>query len=95
MHAALWATTWGLGVALGVALGGWLTVVGGVGMPGVASLDITEDLIILPLLAGGVVFVVHFLGQAVVSVLRRRRTAYEEYREDEQRERTVDDGVDG
>jgi len=70
--AVLWAATWGVGVAIGVALGGWLTVIGGAGTPGVGALDITQDVIVLPGLAGIAVMAVHFLGQAVVGLWRLR-----------------------
>ncbi len=63
-RAMAWAATWGIGVALGVALGGWLTVVGGAGAPGVAELDLIEDVLVLPATAGLVVFALHLLGQA-------------------------------
>lgn len=74
LRAAFWAGTWGVGVALGVALGGWLTVVGGTGTPGVESLDLAEDVIALPLAVGGAVFAVHFVGQIVVALIRRGRS---------------------
>lgn len=70
--AAFWSATWAVGVTLGVALGGWLTLVGGSGAPGAASLDVTHDVIALPLIAGAVVFAVLFIGRLLVSFLRRR-----------------------
>lgn len=73
--AILWAATWGVGVAIGVALGGWLTVVGGVGTPGPSSLSLAEDVLVLPGLAGGVVFLVHLSGQILVALVRSRRAA--------------------
>lgn len=72
-RAVLWAATWGIGVALGVALGGWLTVVGGVGTPGTASLNLVEDVFALPGLAGGVVFLAHLGGAVIVAAVRSRR----------------------
>lgn len=70
-----WAATWGLGAAIGVALGGWLTVVGGgASAPGVESLDIVQDVIVLPLIAGGAVFAIHLVGQLVVVLVRRARS---------------------
>jgi len=70
-----WAATWGLGAAIGVALGGWLTVVGGgAGAPEVASLDLVEDVIVLPLAVGGVVFAIHLVGQLIVAGVRRARS---------------------
>lgn len=75
LRAAFWAATWGLGVAIGVALGGWLTVVGGAGTPGVESLDLAEDVFALPLAVGGGVFLLHLAGQAAVGLIRRVRTS--------------------
>ncbi|PKQ29547.1 MAG: hypothetical protein CVT60_04820 [Actinobacteria bacterium HGW-Actinobacteria-10] len=66
-----WALTWGLGVAVGVAAGGWLTVVGGTGAPGAGSLDIVQDVFVLPSAAGGAVFALHLAGQAVIALIRR------------------------
>lgn len=66
-----WALTWGLGVALGVAVGGWLTVVGGTGAPGAGSLDIMQDVVVLPLAAGGAVVALHLAGQAFIVLVRR------------------------
>jgi len=71
--AVFWAATWGVGVAIGVALGGWLTVVGGAGTPGVESLDIIEDVLLLPGIVGFVVFCVHLVGQGLVGIIRRDR----------------------
>ena len=76
-RALFWAATWGVGVAVGVALGGWLTVTGGAGAPGAGSLDVTEDLVVLPLLVGGVVFGVHLAGQFLVSRIRAIRASRE------------------
>jgi len=83
LRAALWAATWGLGVSLGVALGGWLTVIGGAGTPGVESLDLAQDVFVLPLVVGGCVFVVHFTGQVVAAIVRGRRAARDSNTEDE------------
>jgi len=71
-EALFWALTWGIGVGGGVALGGWLTVVGGSGAPGVGGLDVGGDLIVLPLSVAALVMLVHLLGQYVASVLRGR-----------------------
>lgn len=71
-RAAFWSATWAVGVALGVALGGWLTLVGGSGAPGTASLDVTHDVIVLPLIVGGAAFVVIFVGRLVVALVRQR-----------------------
>lgn len=54
-----WSVTWALGVAAGVAIGGWLTLVGGAGAPGVVGLDPVSDLVVLP----GAVFVAVLLLQ--------------------------------
>ncbi len=70
-RAAFWSATWALGVAIGVALGGWLTVVGGSGVPGSGSLDITHDLIVLPLISGAAVFAGLFIVRLLVALLRR------------------------
>jgi len=70
--AVFWAATWGIGVACGVALGAWLTVVSGAGAPGVQSLDIAEDLLLLPVLAGVAVFLLHLAGSGVVAWVRGR-----------------------
>ncbi len=73
LRVVFWAATWGVGVAIGVALGGWLTVVGGAGAPGTESLELAEDVLLLPGLAGSVTFLVHLAGQAVVAALRAER----------------------
>ena len=70
-----WALTWGAGVAIGVAAGGWLTVVGGAGAPGTESLDLTDDLIVLPLIVGSVVTTVHLVGGLLLSGLRGLRAS--------------------
>lgn len=70
--AVFWAATWGMGVAIGVVLGAWLTVVSGAGAPGVQSLDIAEDILLLPVLAGSVVFLLHLAGSGVVALVRAR-----------------------
>ncbi len=71
-EALFWATSWGLGAAIGVALGGWLTLVGGSGAPGVSGLDPAVDLGLLPLGAFCVVATVHLFGQLVAAVVRGR-----------------------
>jgi hypothetical protein len=74
LRGLFWAATWGVGAGIGVALGGWLTAVGGAGAPGVESLNLFEDVVLLPLLAGGAVFFVHLAGQLIVHVIRRTRS---------------------
>lgn len=73
--AVFWAVSWGLGAAIGVALGGWLTLVGGSGAPGVAGLDPLVDLALLPLGAFGVVALIHLTGQIAAAVVRGRGVA--------------------
>ncbi len=75
LRGVFWAATWGLGAAIGVALGGWLTVVGGgAGAPGTESLDLVQDVIVLPLIVGGAVFLAHVLGQLILAGVRRARS---------------------
>ena len=68
-RAAVWSLSWALGVALGVALGAYLTVIGSAAAPGAQSLGSTE-LLLLPLAAGAVVFVVSFVGRVGVAFIR-------------------------
>lgn len=70
--ALFWAASWGLGAAIGVALGGWLTLVGGSGAPGVSGLDPVADLGLLPLCGFCIVTTVHLLGQLIAAVMRGR-----------------------
>ncbi len=89
-----WASTWAVGAAIGVAAGGWLTVVGGAGTPGVESLDLTEDLLVLPVLAGLAVFAVHLLGQALLDLVRKIRSrSGDADGDDDQSEQEVREGV--
>jgi hypothetical protein len=74
-QALFWSLTWGVGVMIGVALGGWLTLVGGSGAPGIEGLDPISDLVVLPVLAGAGVAVVHLSGQLVAAALRGRTVA--------------------
>ncbi|MDP2232669.1 MAG: hypothetical protein Q8K89_03465 [Actinomycetota bacterium] len=92
--AVFWAATWGVGAGLGVALGGWLAVVGGAGAPGAGALDIREDVLLVPALAGGVVLVVHLVGQMLVASVRRVRSADPGGDGDEHREEREDDEID-
>ena len=92
-RALFWAATWGVGVAIGVALGGWLTVVGGAGTPGVEALDLTQDMIVLPVIAGSVVFVLHLLGQGIVTLARRTRAPHEPDSDDQDGEQAEHDGI--
>ncbi len=70
--AAFWSLTWSVGVAIGVALGGWLTVVGGSGAPGTSALDVTHDLVVVPVISGLVAFAALFLGRVIVALYRSR-----------------------
>lgn len=93
-RAAFWAATWAVGVALGVALGGWLTVVGASAVPGDVAIDLAEDIVLLPLVAGGVVFVVHLTGQLVAHGVRARRSARDGHGYDENPQYPEHDRVD-
>ncbi len=73
-RAVFWAATWGVGAAIGVAVGGWLTAVGGAGAPGVESLELAEDLLVLPGLAGLAVFGIHLLGQGLIGLVGSLRS---------------------
>ncbi|GAB4273610.1 MAG: hypothetical protein Kow0056_00850 [Coriobacteriia bacterium] len=64
---------WGIGAGLGVATGAWLTVVGEAGAPGVESLDLSSDVIGLPLAAAAIVTAAHFLGTAAARRVMRGR----------------------
>ena len=89
-----WAATWGVGAAIGVAVGGWLTAVGGAGAPGVESLELAEDLIVLPALAGLSVFGLHIVGQVVLGSIRRLRSGSGHGDgEDDEREHGVGESV--
>jgi len=66
------ATTWGLGFACGVAVGGWLTVISGAGAPGVEALDLVDDVLVLPGIAGAAVFVLVMASHGVIHLVRRR-----------------------
>lgn len=90
-----WAATWGVGVAAGVGIGGWLTVTGGAGAPGAGSLDVTQDLAVIPAVVGGAVFVTHLLGQIVVSGIRSLRTSRYHNGKNEQAEHSVDERIEG
>lgn len=70
----LWSASWGLGAAIGVALGGWLTLVGGAGAPGIESLDPWTDLAVLPFVAFVAVAAVHLVAQVLFAILRGRRS---------------------
>jgi len=70
---ALWAATWALGVAIGVALGAWLSVIGAQGAPGTAALDVGQELLVAPIIAGAVVFLSYFLVSFVWRFFRREQ----------------------
>lgn len=66
-----WAATWSVGVAIGIVLGAWLTVAdGGAGSPGAGSLDIVQDVIVVPFIVGVSVFVLHLVGQVALTLVR-------------------------
>ena len=71
-RAVLWSVGWALGAGIGVALGGWLTLAGGSGAPGAEAIDPTLDLVILPAVAAGIVFVAHAAFQVSVAAIRGR-----------------------
>lgn len=75
LSAVFWAATWGIGAAIGVALGGWLTVVSGSGAPGAETLDVFQDLIVLPGISGGAVMALHLTGHGLVAAWNRRRSS--------------------
>lgn len=90
-RALLWSFTWALGVAIGVALGGWLTLVGGSGAPGAEALDPLVDLVVLP----GAAFIAMFVVQLVVrvSAAAARRRAQRGGENEDERQRSEDDGI--
>lgn len=92
-RAFFWAATWGVGVGIGVALGGWLTVVGGAGTPGVEALDLTQDVFVLPAIAGSIVFVIHLLGQGIVALVRRTRAPHGPDGDDQDGEQSEDKDI--
>jgi len=69
-EALFWSATWGVGAAIGVALGGWLTVVGGSGAPGSGGLDVSTDLVVLPVATFVVVCAIHLCGQLLAATVR-------------------------
>jgi hypothetical protein len=74
-RAALWSLPWSVGVGVGVALGGWLTVAGGSGSPGVLELNLGHDLLVVPLICSAVVFFVLFGARVLAGVLTARFSA--------------------
>ncbi len=93
-RAALWSATWGVGVAIGVALGGWLTVVGGAGTPGSGALTLGDDVVLLPGLAGLVVFGLHLIGQILIAFIRQRRMPGDGDEHDENAQRAKNEDVE-
>ncbi len=67
--AAGWSLTWAVGAAIGVGLGAYVTVLGAAAAPGDVTLDSTE-LVLLPLAAGVLVFLVSLIGRFLVAVVR-------------------------
>ncbi len=77
------SASWGLGTGLGVALGAVLTAVSGAGAPGLSGVDVTSELLVIPWIAAGVVFLVH-LGVTMTAGLVRGRRARQAPPEHEQ-----------
>lgn len=94
LRAAGWSLTWAVGVALGVALGAYLTVLGAAAAPGDVALDATE-LLILPAIAGGVVFVVSFVARVIIAFVRRIPSAREGDGYDGDRNHSEGNGITG
>ena len=74
--AAGWSLTWAVGAAIGVGLGAYVTVLGAAAAPGDVKLDSTE-LLLLPLAAGVLVFLVSLAGRFMVAVVRAEPGASE------------------
>jgi len=70
-HEALWSLTWSVGVGIGVALGGWLTVAGGSGAPGASTLDLGQDLVVIPLVCAAVTFGIIFTLKCALALAGR------------------------
>ncbi|GAB4283676.1 MAG: hypothetical protein Kow0067_04930 [Coriobacteriia bacterium] len=94
--AAFWASTWAIGAAIGAAIGGYLTLVSGSGAPGAQDLDPMTDLVVLPLAAFAVVFLVHLCVQLLAAIARGRRADAERDSEaGDQQPQGRDDSVGG
>lgn len=94
-HALVLSASWGAGAAIGVALGAVLTAVSGAGAPGVSSVQPVFDLIVVPVLAGAVVFLVHFGVTLGIATVRARRAPERDAQADERGEDEREDGVEG
>jgi len=69
----LWAATWAVGVALGVALGAWLSVIGAQGAPGIGAVDVGQELVLAPVIAGCTVFVGYLAVSSAWRFFRKQR----------------------
>lgn len=91
LSAALgWASTWAFGAALGVALGGYLTLTSGSGAPGQSAIDPTTDLVILPVVAFGIVLVIHLGGQLIFGAVRGGRVSRPKGERDQRTEQSAE-----
>ena len=90
----LMSAGWGVGVAAGVALGAVLTIVSGSGAPGLAGLDVTSDLVLIPLACGAAVFLVHFAFSVAIGAVKRARTGEMGAKRDQQEEGAAEDRVE-
>lgn len=95
LPALAWACTWGSGAGAGVALGGYLTLAGGEGTPGISALDPTTDLVVLPVVAFGTVVALYVVGSALAALVRGARPAREGGQGEADGEQAEDDGVTG
>ncbi|HEX9093889.1 MAG TPA: hypothetical protein VF902_07895 [Coriobacteriia bacterium] len=91
----LLAAGWGLGVGAGVALGAVLTAVSGTGSPGLQGVDVSLDLVIVPLAAGSAVFLAYLASVLVLEVVRGRRAAQVDAQPDDGEQGEAEKGVDG
>ena len=95
VRAAVFSGAWGLGVGGGVALGAVLTATSGAGAPGLSAVDVTADLLRVPLIVGSAVFTGHLAFTLALAALRGRRAPEIQTQEDEPDEREGQDGVEG
>ena len=93
-RALLLSASWGVGAAIGVALGAVLTAVSGAGAPGASAVEPVSDLIVVPLLAGSVVFLVHLGVTLGVASIRARRARERDAQGHERGEGEPDDRVE-
>jgi hypothetical protein len=86
---------WGVGVGAGVALGAVLTAASESGDVGLAGIDVSSDLVMLPWLSGLAVFLVHLAFTLGLGVVRQRRASHVEAEPDQRGEDEPEDGVEG